>query len=67
MSIAQKMWYMNPASIRFDAKRKTKTELNGFSANVDLPLQRFRSPIRSCFSKGGKGARSSIYDFSPRI
>ena len=31
------------------------------------PMQRFRSPIRFSCLKGGKGARSLIYDFGPLI
>ena len=48
-----------------DAKRR-QNQIDFVRTSI-YPLQRFRSPIRSFCLKGGKGARSSIYDFSPLI
>ena len=61
------MLYTDSASIRFDARRETKTEPNRFRANVDLPAATFSKSDKVLLFKGGKDARSSIYDFGPLI
>ena len=58
----------NSGSIRFDARRETKTETNEFSANVDLlPATVSESDQVLLFTKEKKGVRSLIHDFGPRI
>ena len=55
MSFALKISYANSASIRFDEKRETKTELNEFSANVDLPPATVSKSGEVPLFKGVKG------------
>ena len=61
------MWYTNSTSIRFDAKRETETEPNKFRENVDLPPATVSKFDAELYFRGERGARSSIYDFSPLI